>query len=327
MIKMSHIFVSYSRQDKRVVQLYVESLRKQDFIVWQDVSNITAGEKWHQAILDAVENASAVIVFWSLTASQSKYVKEEIDYAIEHSKLIIPIWLNTDVPLCEGLKESNALITSSHSPGMVQKLVASLLETTSRIQRNLTDFKINLPMNEQSVEGLFREVIGSREYIVAPLVQSVYSDACLIAEADTIVNRATRIQLIVQNTGATGYAAPRGAFDAILAEDKEYPDDAQPLVGLYVTGAVNPLNKDSYWIDNTNVAHYSDMIDTANKAIQHIATNSRSTPVFQLFQKTLVDISFLLGIQVDRWIPFQLYKWDGSNYIPIINIPPRSPNT
>lgn len=44
---MSHIFISYSRKDKHVVAQFVESLRQQDFIVWQDVSDISAGASWH----------------------------------------------------------------------------------------------------------------------------------------------------------------------------------------------------------------------------------------------------------------------------------------
>ena len=323
---MSHVFISYSRQDKRVVAQFVESLRKQDFIVWQDVSNISAGDKWHQALLDAIEQAALIIVFWSQSASLSKYVNEEIDYALKHNKTIIPVWLENATPLRKGLDEANAVVSSGFSPTAVQKIVNALLKTAPRIQRQVTDFRVNLPMNAQTINNITREVIGNREYMVIPLVKSTYSSAFIIAEANTIVKQAKRVQLMIQNTGSVGYTLPRNAFKAVLTEDDEYPKEAEPLVGLFITGARNPMDETQYWVDNTNVAHYSDMIDTVRKAITHITKDAADTQIFQLFQQTLVDIAFLLGVQVDRWLPFQLYKWDGSHYVPIINISPRSPN-
>lgn len=323
---MSHIFVSYSRKDKKVVAQYVESLRKQDFIVWQDVSNISAGEKWHQALLDAIEQSSAVVVFWTQSAYHSPYVNEEIDQALKHGKHIIPVWLESATPLRDGLKEANAVISNGFSSTAAQKISHALLEKAPRIQRQVMDFNTSIPMNAQTIPGISREIIGSREYMVVPLITSVYSSAYIIAEAGTIVRQVGRIQLIVQNTGPVDYATIRDAFKTILVADAEYSDEAEPLVGLYVTGAKNPMDSTQYWVDNTNVAHYSDMIDTTHKAISSITKNAADTQMFQMFQKTLVDIAFLLGVSLDRWLPLQLYKWEGGQYVPIINIPPRSPN-
>jgi hypothetical protein len=323
---MSHIFISYSRKDKKVVAQYVESLRKQDFIVWQDVSNISAGEKWHQALLDAIEQSSAVMVFWTQSAYHSPYVNEEIDQALKHGKHIIPVWLESATPLRDGLKEANAVISNGFSSTVAQKISHALLEKAPRIQRQVMDFNTSIPMNAQTISGISREIIGSREYMVVPLITSVYSSAYVIAEAGTIVRQVGRIQLIVQNTGPVDYATIRDAFKAILVADAEYSDEAEPLVGLYVTGAMNPMDSTQYWVDNTNVAHYSDMVDTTRKAISSITKNAADTQMFQMFQKTLVDIAFLLGVSLDRWLPLQLYKWEGGQYVPIINIPPRSPN-
>ena len=323
---MSHIFISYSRKDKKIVGQFVESLRKQDFIVWQDVSNISAGEAWHQALLDAIEQSAVIIIFWSQAASLSKYVNEEIDYALEKNKLIIPIWLENATPLRDGLSEANAVQSSGFSANAVQKITSAVLEKAPRIQRHLTNFDVSLPMQAQNIQNTQREIIGQREYLIIPLVTSVYSKAVIIAEAATIVKQVTRIQLMVQCTRPVGYAMPRDAFKAILAEDAEYSDEAQPLVGLYVTGPVNPLDPTQYRIDNTNVAHYSDINDTTRKAIQHLTSASADTIVFQIFQQVLLENAFLLGVLVDRWVPFQLYKYDGSQYVHIMNIPPRIPN-
>lgn len=322
---MSHIFISYSRKDKRVVGQYVESLRKQDFVVWQDVSNISAGTQWEQALMDAVEQSAAVLVFWSGAASHSNAVNAEIDQAIKHQKLIIPVWLDQNTPLGK-LGSYNAVIAGGFSTGAMQKIVAELLEKAPRIQRVVSGFNTTLPMQAQTITGITRELIGSREYLIVPLVTSVYSNAWVIAEAGTIVRQASRIQLIVQNTGTVDYTTVRAAFQTILHEDREYPDEAEPLVGLYVTGLINPSDRTQYRIDTTNVAHYTDMVDTLRQAIHQIQKQAETTQTFQLFLKTLVDIAFLLGVQMDRWLPLQLYKWDGQQYVSVMNIPPRIPN-
>src|SRR5688572_3114205 len=137
---MSHIFISYSRKDKKIVAQYVESLRKQDFIVWQDVSSILPGVKWHQALLDAIEHSAAIIVFWTHSAYHSSSVNKEIDHALQHGKLIIPVWIERDAPLRDGLKEANAVIGSGYSPGIVQKISHALLNIALRIQRQVMEF-------------------------------------------------------------------------------------------------------------------------------------------------------------------------------------------
>jgi len=323
---MSHVFISYARKNKKVVGQFVENLRTQDFIVWQDVSNISAGESWREAIFNAIDQASAVVVFWTTAAQESTIVNEEIDHAIAQRKLIIPVWLEKATPLRDGLDSANAIIASAFSAVAAQKIASALLTVAPRIQRQITDFNTRIPVNQQSIEGTKREMIGNREYVVVPLVQSVYSQAVLIAEPNTVISQVKRIQLMMQCTGAVGWTMPRDAFRAIAAEDAEYPDDAEPLVGVYVTGSVNPNKSGEYWIDNTNVAHYSDLIDTTRKAMNHLNGQAATPQTFQLFQKTLVDIAFLIGVRADRWIPFQLYKWTGDSYTLIMNISPRSPN-
>ncbi|MCK6581250.1 MAG: toll/interleukin-1 receptor domain-containing protein [Anaerolineae bacterium] len=94
---MSHIFISYARKNTKVVSQFVESLRTQDFIVWQDISNISAGEAWRSAIYSAIDQAEIVLIFWTAAALASTVVNEEIDHALSQGKHIIPVWLEKEV--------------------------------------------------------------------------------------------------------------------------------------------------------------------------------------------------------------------------------------
>lgn len=159
---MSHIFISYSRKDTKVVEQFVESLRKQDFIVWQDVSNISAGDQWHQALLDAIDQTAAVLVFWSQAASHSQYVKEELDRAIQQGKRIIPVWLDKNTPLRHDIASFNAIESKGFAPSAVQKIVTAVLEIAPRIQRLLTKFDVSLPMNAKKIKGMTRTSLAHR---------------------------------------------------------------------------------------------------------------------------------------------------------------------
>lgn len=312
-----HIFISYSRQDRIIVGEFVEALRKADFIVWQDVSGISAGTNWEETLLEAIDKSAVVLVFWSQASSLSPMVNKEIDHAIAQNKPIIPIWLERATPLSPQLDKRQAIVGKTFT----SKLTEALLILAPRIQRQINDFDDSIPMSKQ--KNFDRKTIGDREYITLLLVDSVYCKAHLIAEATTIVGQVSRIQLIIQNTRDVGYASVKESFSCILAEDAQHPADAQPLVALHVTGPINPADALKYYIDPTNVAHYSDMNDTTHKAIS-LLTRNDNNKVFQVFLFTLVDIAFLIAMSANRWIAFQLYKWIGDKYSRIMTIPPRS---
>lgn len=318
---IGHVFVSYSRKNRKIVERYVEAFRKMDFIVWQDVSSIPPGEEWHKALLEAVENSAVVVVFWSQYAHQSKYVNEEVDHAIKRGKPIIPVRLDPSTELGK-LEPFNAVEDGSNA---AQKVATRLLQVAARLKREVTGFKPNLPMNAQNIEGTERKEIGEHEYITIPLVKSVYSNVEIIATATTICGRAKRMQVVIQNTGPKGYAKVRDCFNTILQEDKIYPEEAEPVVCLLVTGALKQSDNASYEVDPRNVANYSDMYGTLNKALAIFNENTYGTPEIQVFLPTLVEMAFLIGTQIDRWLPLQIFKWNGTEYIRVITTPPRQP--
>lgn len=64
---MNHIFISYSREDEKLVTTFAEALRKRKFEIWQDLagkrSGIPYSVKWFDVIEEAVFTASGAIIF------------------------------------------------------------------------------------------------------------------------------------------------------------------------------------------------------------------------------------------------------------------------
>jgi hypothetical protein len=85
------IFISYSRRDQEFVTRLASDLDAQVAGVWFDQSAIQAGEKWHDEIMEGIEQCKAFVLVLSPDAMKSRYVREEVNKALELGKTIFPI--------------------------------------------------------------------------------------------------------------------------------------------------------------------------------------------------------------------------------------------
>jgi hypothetical protein len=93
------IFVSYSHHDASLVTPVVRLLRSTNDFVFLDSDSIKPGQKWRQALSEAMEQANLVVVFWCTHSKQSTEVESEYRSAIEARKDVLPVLLDsTPVP-------------------------------------------------------------------------------------------------------------------------------------------------------------------------------------------------------------------------------------
>ncbi len=85
------IFISYSQRDQEFVTRLASDLDTQVAGVWFDQSAIQLGENWHDEIMDGIRECKAFILVLSPDAVESKYVREEVNKALELGKTIFPI--------------------------------------------------------------------------------------------------------------------------------------------------------------------------------------------------------------------------------------------
>jgi hypothetical protein len=98
------VFISYSRKDQEFVTRLASDLDEKVAGVWFDKSDIQAGQKWRDAIMDGVRECKVFILVLSPDAAESKWVNEEVNKALALGKSIIPI-LYRPANLTGGLKE------------------------------------------------------------------------------------------------------------------------------------------------------------------------------------------------------------------------------
>ena len=77
---MTDIFVSYSREDQPVARRFAENFEREGFSVWWDQA-LSPGEAFDQVTEQALEDAKAVVVLWSRTSVNSRWVRAEATQA------------------------------------------------------------------------------------------------------------------------------------------------------------------------------------------------------------------------------------------------------
>jgi hypothetical protein len=126
------IFISYSRRDQEFVTRLAADLDAQVAGVWFDQSAIQAGENWHDEIIEGISECKAFVLILSPDAMESRYVREEVNTALELGKTIFPIlyrpakWTGEFESLVEEIQTLD-LRSGSYTDNF-QKLVDGLIE-------------------------------------------------------------------------------------------------------------------------------------------------------------------------------------------------------
>jgi TolB-like protein len=95
---MAEIFVSYARADSALVRPLVAALEAQGWSVWWDPA-ITTGQEFDRAISSELDAAKAVIVVWTPTSVESRWVRGEAREAASRAVLIPVRFDNARLPL------------------------------------------------------------------------------------------------------------------------------------------------------------------------------------------------------------------------------------
>lgn len=88
---ISPIFFSYSRTDSEFALKLATDLRNAGANIWIDQLNIPDGAVFYDEIEIALEKSGCVLMLLSPKSVASKHVKEEVSYALDQNKRVIPI--------------------------------------------------------------------------------------------------------------------------------------------------------------------------------------------------------------------------------------------
>ena len=86
-------FLSYSRADEKVAMRFANDLRERGIAMWVDQLDIRPSEHWDRAIERAVHECRGLVVILSPRSVESDNVADEISFAIDHKKSVLPVMI------------------------------------------------------------------------------------------------------------------------------------------------------------------------------------------------------------------------------------------
>src|SRR5258708_4807300 len=88
---MTDVFISYSRKDKAFVRRMFDALTQTGRDAWVDWENIPYSAEWWKEICDGIDKADNFIVTITPQWLGSKICHQELEYARQNNKRIVPI--------------------------------------------------------------------------------------------------------------------------------------------------------------------------------------------------------------------------------------------
>src|SRR5215813_2564249 len=131
-----YIFVSYAHKDGKGIFPEIKYLHDQGYRIWYD-EGIDPGNEWPEEVAKALANASLFLFFISSNATNSRNVRNEINFALNNKKPFIAVHIiETQLPIGLELRMGDiqavlkyTMSQASYSQKMLRTLPAHLRES------------------------------------------------------------------------------------------------------------------------------------------------------------------------------------------------------
>lgn len=124
------LFMSYSRKDKTFAHTLASDLRASGMEVWVDLESIPTGTRWDNQIEQGIDACDDLLVILSENSARSDVVLDEVNYALETQKRVLPILLGEcKVPMRLRRLESLRLGTDYQS--LLERLLVEIQNTST----------------------------------------------------------------------------------------------------------------------------------------------------------------------------------------------------
>jgi hypothetical protein len=95
---MAHVFISYSQPDHAHAFELVERVEAQGVKCWIAPRDIAPSADWAAEIIDAISNASTMILVFSASSNDSPQVRREVERAVHKQLSILPFRIENVLP-------------------------------------------------------------------------------------------------------------------------------------------------------------------------------------------------------------------------------------
>lgn len=142
--KEQHTFISYSRSNMDFALRLARELKGAGFPIWVDQMDIPVGARWDDELEIALDTCGIFLVILTPASIASSNVKDEIGYAIDNGKRILPVLLEKcNVPLRLRRFQHIDFTTTSFGEGLeiAKQLLYDFIEESKPPQSLLVKIK------------------------------------------------------------------------------------------------------------------------------------------------------------------------------------------
>jgi hypothetical protein len=115
-------FFAYARKDSDFVLRLAADLRAAGVDLWLDQFDVHGGQRWDLAVEQALKNCDALIAVLSPDSMASQNVMDEVSYALDEKKLVLPILLRPGEMPFRLRRLQYVDFTESYDTGLAQLL-------------------------------------------------------------------------------------------------------------------------------------------------------------------------------------------------------------
>jgi len=179
-------FLSYSRVNKDFALKLAEELKSEGFNIWFDQLDIPPGARWDTEIEKALDEADIFMVIITPASAKSDNVLDEIGYAIDTGKRILPVLLEaatlplrlrrfqyvdfTSKSFNEGIKSARELLEN-----LIDQPTLSGIEVPVEFRAQVEAERGATPQKKYSVRGLVIGIIVAVVFGVAGIGYALLS--------------------------------------------------------------------------------------------------------------------------------------------------------
>jgi hypothetical protein len=92
------VFISYPHQDKATADAACAKLEAEGIRCWIAPRDVPPGAEWAGAIVEAIDNCSAMVLIFSSSANGSKQIHREVQQAFDGEKSVVPFRIENVTP-------------------------------------------------------------------------------------------------------------------------------------------------------------------------------------------------------------------------------------
>jgi TIR domain len=221
---LSRVFISYSKADRtRVDGLHV-LLDYFGHKVFLDYKGIRLGSQWEDELRLALDQTDVMLVYWTRSASSSKWVKDEYTYALTHypDRPLIPI-KGDETPLTEPLEARQGLTfvpVINELLDLKRKMEADgrkKAEIQAAIRNRLEEAGIRLEKSDENRVFRFFGITGWLAWLPAPLALLKWVWHSL-SQATAQLSPAQVVLMAIVGTGTAALTHQADARSALARE-------------------------------------------------------------------------------------------------------------